>query len=151
MIVPATTSEEKVTLVTYLADKIGVTPGELVGQMPFQIVAVVNSGLPVGAVLYTNFRITSMEMACAGEPGWLTAGNLRSIFSYPFGQMGCFSVITTVMRANDKARKFNRDLGFRELGMIPSGVARDGDMLIYLMTKPECRWIKAPEPMEKAA
>lgn len=142
MIVPTATDEERLTLIAYLSSKIGVTPGSLVGQMPFEIVAVTRLGKPVGAVLYVNYRGNSIEMACAGEAGWLTPGNLRSIFSYPFHQLNCNVVLSMVTRANEKARKFNRELGFRELCMIPSGTSKDGDTLLHMMTKAECKWLR---------
>ena len=60
---------ERATLVAYLASKMGTTPAALVGAMPFEVVAVKRDDKPMGAVLYTNLRPPSIEMACAGEPG----------------------------------------------------------------------------------
>jgi hypothetical protein len=145
MIVPATSQDEKLTLVAYLASKIGTAPQALVGQMPFEVVTVTRSGLPVGAVLYINYRVQTIEMACAGEPGWLTPGTLRDIFAYPYHQLGVWSVVSLVARRNKTARIFNKKLGFRELGVVANGPSSEDDSLIYSMTRPECRWLGVPK------
>jgi RimJ/RimL family protein N-acetyltransferase len=141
MIVPMRTAEEKQLLAQYLAFKMGCTAQELVGAVPFEIVAVARDGYPVGAVLYINYRQVSIEMACAGEPGWLTRANLRDLFRYPFVQLGCYTVITTVKRSNTVARKFNEKLGFTTLGVIESGLGRGEDIIVNTMTRPQCKWL----------
>ncbi len=141
MIVPMSTPEEKFILAGYLAHKMGLTARELIGAVPYEIVAVAKRGLPVGAVLYINFRHNSIEMACAGEPGWLTRANLRDLFAYPFMQLGCYTVITTVKRSNSVARKFNDKLGFTTLGVIESGLGRGEDTIVNTMTRPQCKWL----------
>lgn len=142
MIVPATTSEQRLSLVAYMASKMGISPETLVGQTPFEALSVTRQRKPVGAVLYNNFRTHSIEMACAGEPGWLTGHDLRAIFSYPFTQLGCWTVLTAVPRRNATARAFNRKLGFRELCVLPVSDEKQADTILYAMTRPECRWIK---------
>ncbi len=141
MIVPARTQEDRATLVAYLASKIGTSPADLVGQMPFEVVATTRAGKPVGAVLYINYRGSSVEMACAGEDGWLTPGHLRGLFGFPFQQMGVWTVLTMVKRTNKTAREFNRRLGFTELCVIP-GETKDEDAFLHSMTRPQCRWIE---------
>lgn len=145
MIVPAQTSDERIALVAYMASKMGSTPEAIVGQAPFEVVAVVNQGKPCGAVLYTNYRESFIEMACAGEPGWLTKANLRSLFYYPFVQLGCYTVITTFKRRHPTSRKFNEKLGFVTLGVIESGISRGEDTILNTMTRPQCRWLEQSE------
>jgi RimJ/RimL family protein N-acetyltransferase len=142
MIVPAVQPQQKGALVTYLAGAIGIPPAELVGTMPFEAVGVFREGELAGAVLYTNWRGSSIEMACAGKPGWLTRGDLKELFAYPFKQLGVYVVLSMVTRRNDRARKFNERLGFRHLGVIESGVSKGEDSIIYSMTRPQCRWIE---------
>lgn len=140
MIEPARTFDERATLVAYLASKMGTSPEGLVGQMPFEIVAVRRDGKPMGAVMYINYRQTSIEMACAGEPGWLTRGNLRDLFAYPFLQLKVWTALTLVARSNRIARAFNTKLGFVELCTIPSG-RKESDTILYGMTRNQCSWI----------
>ncbi len=140
-VVPMRTAEDKVILAGYLANKMGITASELVGSVPYEIVAVARNGHPIGAVLYINFRHNSIEMACAGEPGWLSRHDLRELFKYPFVQLNCFTIITTVRRANTVAREFNDKLGFKTLGVIESGGHRGDDTIIHTMTRPQCKWL----------
>jgi L-amino acid N-acyltransferase YncA len=96
----------------------------------------------MGVVLYNNYRGAQIEMACAGMPGWLTRETLAELFAYPFIQLGCWTVLTGVKRANAKAREFNRKLGFRELCAIPQAPQKTGDTILYCMTRDQCRWLK---------
>lgn len=142
MIERASTPEARATLVAYLASKMGTTPFDLVGHMPFEVVATMRNGKATGAVLYYNYRGPSIEMACAGEPGWLTRETIRDAFLYPFVQLGCWTVLTQVARSNTTARKFNQKLGFIELGVIESGPSKSDDVIVYKMTRDRCVWIR---------
>jgi RimJ/RimL family protein N-acetyltransferase len=141
VIVRPDTPEDRAFVVSYIAGKIRTTPEALVGQMPFEVLAAVGSdGSLLGAVLYTNFRDQSIEMTSAGEPGWLSRGNLRAFFSYPFGQLQVRRVTGIVHRKNKHARNINERLGFKLEGVCRHGF-KDGDAMIYGMLKQECRWI----------
>lgn len=142
MIIPARSEQERLTLLSYIANKVGTTPGEMVGKMPFELVAAVAAdGAIMGAVLYTNYRVNTIEMACAGEPGWMTRAHIRDLFKYPFLQLGCWTVLSMVKRRNDVARDFNERLGFKMLGVIENGLGRTEDSILYTMSRPECRWV----------
>lgn len=141
MIVRPDTPEDRAFVISYIAGRIRTTPEALVGQMPFEVLAAVGSdGRLVGGVLYINFRGPSIEMTSAGEPGWLTKGNLRSFFGYPFNQLGVRRVTGIVHRKNKHARDINERLGFKLEGVCRHGF-KDGDAMIYGMLKQECRWI----------
>lgn len=144
MIQPARTDKERELLVAYIASKIGTSPRDLVSTMPFEVVATTGkNGDATGAVLYINYRGTSIEMACAGEPGWLTRQNLRGLFAYPFNQLGCYTVLSMVKRRNKVARAFNEKIGFVTLGVIECGGPSGEDTIINSMTRPQCRWLSA--------
>lgn len=140
-VVPMRDKGEKFIIAQYVAHKMGITGQELVGHVPYEAVAVARKGFPVGGVIYLNYRQNSIEMACAGDPGWLTRADLRSLFTYPFVQLGCYTVITTVKRSNAVARKFNEKLGFLTLGVIESGLGKSEDTIVNTMTRPQCRWL----------
>jgi len=144
VIVGASSPEEKTALVAYLAGKIGISSQQLIGAMPYEVGAITRKGLPLGAVIYINYRGPTVEMACAGEPGWLSPGTIRDAFTYPFVQLGVWTVLTHTSRNNAASRKFQRKLGFRELGVVECGPNRNDDAIIYSMTRPECRWIEQP-------
>jgi hypothetical protein len=148
VILGARTPEQRAFLIAYLSDKLGTTPGALIGHVPFEVVATVRAGYPTGAVLYINYRRTTVEMVCAGERGWLTRANIQSLFAYPFLQLGCWTVVSNVKRGNAAARTLNRKLGFVEVGVIPQGPGRNDDAILYVMTRDRCLWLPAPAQNE---
>ena len=105
----------------------------------------------LAGVLYTNYTGETICMHVAAVEGrrWLTRGFLFACFDYPFGQLGVRTVVGLVPKKNKQARKFDENLGFRMTGCIPDGMPRD-DLLIYTMTRKQCRWLMS-EPMRKAA
>jgi hypothetical protein len=141
VIVPAVTDAQKTMLVNYLAEKVGVGVESLVGKMPFEVLAVIRGGRGLGAVLYTNYRETSIEMCWAGEPGWVTRGDLRSIFSYPFIQLGCLRASGCIKRSNSASRLFAARIGCREIGVLEDEYGPGADGILYTITRDKCRWI----------
>lgn len=142
MIFAARSDADRAFLVTYIAGKLKMTPHDLVGAMPFEVMAAVQPPKGViGAVLYINFRGPSIEMTCAGEPGWLTRSNLRAFFAYPFEQLKVRRVTGIVQRKNKHARQINERLGFKLEGVCKHGFD-DGDACVYGLTKQDCRWIR---------
>lgn len=148
MIIPARTKEERRDLVIYLAHKIGTAPARLMGEVPFEVLGatrMINGQQTiVGAIYYTNFRTTSIEMGWAGEKGWLTRAHLREIFGYPFHQLGCNRVWGLIHRHNKASRKLAEDLGCRVVGVADDEYGVGQDAIIYSMKKADCRWIVPP-------
>jgi hypothetical protein len=141
-VVPMRTTEEKKLLAQFIAHRMGITALELIGAVPFEIVAIAKKGFPVGAVMYTNYRRESIEMAGAGDVNWLVRReDLRGIFAYPFVQLGCYTVIANVKRSNTRSRQFVEKLGFTTLGVIESGQGKSEDTVIHTMTRPQCKWL----------
>lgn len=143
MIVPARTPDEKNTLVSWLAGKIGTSADDLVGDVPYQVLGVLRTdGALMGAVMFNHYRGARVEVSCAGEPGWVTRGDMRLLFDYPFRQLGCWSLLSMVARNNKPVREMIGRLGFRELCVIPGGRHPSQSAVLYCMTRPECRWIQ---------
>lgn len=150
MMLPARNPSERSELVRYLARKIGGDPFRLVGPTPFEVTAIVNSKMQVvGAVYYTNFRRTSIEMGWAGERGWLTKGTLADMFGYPFNQLGVQRVWGLVHRHNKDSRRLAERMGCRFVGTADGEYGPGQDAIIYSMTRGACRWID-PKPIETA-
>ncbi|WP_088347771.1 MULTISPECIES: GNAT family N-acetyltransferase [Rhodomicrobium] len=145
MIVPAVTPGEKGLLVEYLAVKLGTTANRLVGNMPYEVIAVVKAGIGVGAVLYTNYRETSIEISLAGDPGWVGRHDLKIIFSYPFIQLGVLRLNACIRRDNHASRYFAHKLGGREVGVLENEYGHGIDGILYTMTPERCRWINSSE------
>lgn len=140
MIIIAQTQDEKDGLAEYVAAKIGVSRAHLIGDMPFEAVAIERGGRGIGAVVYTNYRVNSIEMAWAGDPGWMTLSSLRSIFAYPFLQLECRRAWGVVAYSNKASRDVCWRLGCREIGIL-EGEFGDENGVLYEMTYDRCRWI----------
>lgn len=141
MIVRPETPEDRALVVSYIAEKIRTTPGSLVGGMPFEVLAAVSGqGKFIGGVVYVSFRRTDIETHWAGECGWLTRGNLRSLFRYPFNQLGVRRVTGIIHRKNRTARTIAEKVGFKLEGVCRHAF-ENGDAMIYGIIKEECRWL----------
>ena len=94
-----------------------------------------SNGQLVGGVVFDNYRHGSIAMHVASAGGnWLTRDFLRAVFGYCFNQMRVKKVIGLVDSTNHHARKFDENLGFVLEGVIKDA-AKDGDILIYTMTR----------------
>lgn len=143
MIVHAKGQQERMTLVAYIASKIGISPQALIGAMPFDIAAVKVAGRPMGAVLYTNIRGHSVEIAWAGEKGWMTRGNIREIFSYAFDGLGCLVAFGAIECRNKISSDIVKRLGCKIIGNVPHLFGENREGQFCCMTRDECFWIES--------
>jgi hypothetical protein len=142
MIIRPDSPDDRAFVLAFIAKKNRSTPNDLIGDMPYEILAATNAERTklLGAVLYINYRGPSIEMTSAGEPGWLTRTHLKAFFDYPFNQLGVRRVTGIVHRKNRHARKINERLGFKLEGVCRHGF-KDGDACIYGLIRNDCRWI----------
>jgi RimJ/RimL family protein N-acetyltransferase len=141
MFVPAQTEDAKRILGLYVAERSGVPPEQLAGVLPFNAAAIVRGERIWGAVIYTHYRKTSIEMNWAGDCGWASRGALRAIFDYPFLQLGVLRCYGIVRRSNKQSRQFAVRIGCREAGVLDDEFGPGQDGIIYSMTLAQCRWI----------
>lgn len=100
-------------------------------------------GSLIAGVVYDNFLHGSICMHVAAEGShWLTRSFLRAVFSYPFDELGVRKVIGPVDSSNALARRFDEHLGFVPEAIL-TGAAKDGDLILYSMTRQQCRFLKA--------
>ena len=108
-----------------------------------------SSGEPnlVAGVLFSDYNLASIQMHVAAEPGarWLTKSYLGFCFQYAFNQAKVNKVLGFVGSKNLQAQKFDEHLGFRLEASI-EGAHIDGGLLIYSMTRAQCRWLTIPVP-----
>lgn len=100
------------------------------------------NGVLVGGVLYERFDGRNIWMHCAGVGRWITKELLTASFLYPFVQLGCHAVWGWVEAENEKARRLDEHLGFKQHAIIPAGSKHGGDVIIYRMTREECRFLR---------
>lgn len=100
------------------------------------------NGELVCGVLYERFDGRNIWMHCAVSGRWVTKKLVLAAFKYPFVQLGCDAVWGWVDAANDQARRLDEHLGFKQHAIIPNGAKDGGDVIIYRMTKEDCRFLK---------
>lgn len=111
-----------------------------------------NGVLKVG-VYYDGFTGTSIAMhSRCDDPKTPNREFYRIIFDYPFNQLKVKVVRALVSTNNQKARRIDEKLGWKyETTLVD--YFPDGDGIVYVMRKAECRWIRKyhERTLEKAA
>lgn len=104
-----------------------------------QAIGLERDGVIIAGVIFERYNGVSLWVHVAIE-GRLTPSYLKAIFHYAFVVCDVEKVIGTVSSGNLKAIKFDENLGFTEEGRIKDA-APEGDIIIYTMTKSNCRFI----------
>jgi RimJ/RimL family protein N-acetyltransferase len=98
----------------------------------------------IGGVVYDGYYGPNVFAHIAGKPGtrWLTRTFLRAMFEYPFLQLGVDRITGPVASTNLRAMRLDAHLGF-VLEATLRGAVPDGDLLLYVMHKKDCRFIRS--------
>ena len=100
-------------------------------------------GQLIAGVIFDTWNVHSIAMHVAAVgPNWLNRAYMRACFSYAFDQLKVHKVLGWVDSRNLKARRFDEHLGFVVEGVIKDA-GRHGDILIYSMTRQQCRTLEA--------
>ncbi len=87
-----------------------------------------------------NRRSICMHVAASGS-GWMTREYLWYCFHYPFVEVGAHKILGLVAESNERARRFDEHLGFK-LEYSIADAHPDGALLVYSMTKAQCRFLE---------
>lgn len=100
----------------------------------------------LAVVAYESYNKVNIVGHIAAVPGrrWLDREFLWYCFYYPFVQLGCKRITGLVASNNLEARKFDENLGFT-LEATLKDAHPEGDLLVYSMTKDQCRWLHLKE------
>ncbi len=117
--------------------------GEYVPGYGTVITLLQDDGTPVAVCMFTDYNSANVNMHISAEPGknWLNREYLWYCFHYPFVELGVNRLTGIVPSANAQARKFDENLGFT-LEATLKDAHPEGDLLVYVMTKDQCRWLK---------
>lgn len=88
----------------------------------------------------------SMHVHFAGRRGWISRRVLKICAIYAYHQAEVAVLIGLVRSTDVETQKIDERIGFRRVGVIPNYFP-DSDMIVYQMTREECRWL--PKNMEK--
>jgi RimJ/RimL family protein N-acetyltransferase len=99
----------------------------------------------IAGVVFSDFNGVNINMHVAsdGSRRWLTKEFLRVVFDYPFNQAKVKRVTGLVGEGNIEARKFDEHIGFKLEARL-AGAHPTGDLLIYVMRREDCRFLRAP-------
>lgn len=95
----------------------------------------------VGGVLYERYSEQNLWAHMAGVGNWITKSLLKAAFQYPFVQLGVRNLWGSVDASNEKARRLDEHLGFKPHAVLEGAAKDGGDVIIYRMTREECRFL----------
>jgi len=112
------------------------------GTDRYQGLGIEEDGNLIAGVVYDNYEEGArISMHCAGiGRRWLSKQFLNMAFDYPFNQLKVNVIINTVSSNNKDSMRFTEHCGFKEVVRIEGG-ASDGDLIIYVLYKKDCKWI----------
>lgn len=110
----------------------------------YQAIGLENDGELVAGVVFDNKSGASicMHVASNGSRHWMTPAYMAACFRYPFIQEKCNLIIGLVRADNTDAQRFDEHLGFKKRGQLPQACTDGTDLIVYGMTKQECRFIE---------
>lgn len=106
---------------------------------------VVRRGALIGGAVYHQYRPTDGDIMVSiafDRPDWSFPSTLRTLFWFPFDQLGCQRMTAIIARENKKARAFIKGLGFTEEGTCRRAIARKHDAMVYGLLREDCRFLR---------
>jgi RimJ/RimL family protein N-acetyltransferase len=112
----------------------------------YAALGVVRDGVLCGGVVYHNYceleHGSVIEASYAFDTArWAFPATLRTLFAYPFVQLGCARMTAIVAKGNKRSRRFVEGVGFHLEGVHPRAMDGKQTALSYGMLKEQCRWI----------
>jgi RimJ/RimL family protein N-acetyltransferase len=103
----------------------------------------------IAGVVYANYNGVNVEchIASDGSKRWMTKEYLRVIFDYPYNQLKCNRITVCVGQGNKDSQRFVEHLGFTLEARL-ADAHPTGDILIYSLRKPECKWLNLRKETE---
>lgn len=96
----------------------------------------------IAGVIFDHYNHKSIAMHVAAEgKRWMNKEYLWYCFHYPFNELKIDKILGFVEENNTDARRFDEHLGFKlETKIIDA--CKGGDLLVYTMTREQCRFLK---------
>lgn len=98
---------------------------------------------------YENYTHRSITATIAIAPGAVMPKEfLWAIFYYPFVQLDCEKIVALIAENNRKSQTLVEKMGFVREAVV-ADYYPEGDLLIYSMTKSQCRFLENDNGQEK--
>ncbi len=113
-------------------------------------IGVERAGQIIGGCVYNEWNGVNCNMHTAALPRapWLTRTSLWYFFDYPFNVARVNRITALVGEGNVKSRQLVEGVGFR-LEATLKGADPSGDLLVYVMWRDECRWLRLERPKDE--
>lgn len=100
----------------------------------------------IGGAVFDSWNGASIHLHVAGdaEQNWISRAFLAIVFDYPFNQLQVKKIICLIGEGNVASRRFCGHIGFK-LEATLSEAHPDGMLLVYTMTREQCRWLSLAE------
>lgn len=95
------------------------------------------------AIMNTNGSNAEISMA-ATSPRWASRVTIRKMLEYPFIQLGLRRITTITAASNETALKMNRQLGFKQEGVMRYGMGDEDAIIMGLLREEADRWLQKP-------
>jgi hypothetical protein len=100
-------------------------------------------------VFYEDFTGASITATIAVAPAAVMPKDfLWAIFDYPFNQLKCDKMVALVADNNWKSKNLVEKMGFTEEARISNYYPAGEAMIIYTMTKQQCRFLEKNDGQE---
>lgn len=120
------------------------------GFGPFVGLGIIQHDRLVAGIVFHNYRGHDMDMAVAADGlTMMTPAMLRTIYAYPFHQVGVLRLTAITARANKRTRKLIEATGFKLEGVHRKAMDGRQDAMSYGLLRDECRWLKPRSEMLK--
>jgi hypothetical protein len=108
----------------------------------YSAIGLEHDGELIVGVLFNSFTRFDIDMTVAAKPGVLWRRKwVVPMFRYPFVQLGCQRVSARCASLNHKSASVLLHLGFKPEGCLRKALP-DDDLLLFGMTREECRWLE---------
>lgn len=99
-------------------------------------------GQLIAGAVFEGYSGPNIWVHLAGRPGghWLTRRFIAACMRYAFVVCGCQRLSAYVMDSNAPCKRFIGHFGFRLEARLRGAASDGGDLLIYVLTKQECRY-----------
>lgn len=99
-------------------------------------------GVLVVGVMYDAYTGSSIAIhSRCDDPRAPSREFYQHIFGYPFNQLKVRRLTGLVCASNERARRVDEKLGFREEACL-SDYFPDGDAIVYIMRREDCRFLR---------
>lgn len=149
MIVTSETDGNKIALWQFM-----VTHGvQLHRSEDFQAIGRLGAGGDlIGVVAFNGFCGNVCSVHIAGDGNWVSREFIKAVFDYVFRQLNLVAIVSPIAANNDRALRFDKHFGMREVHRIKNGWADGVDLIILEMRKEDCRYLhEVKRELAKAA